>query len=90
MKVHYLLMVLLKVRQFLGEAFKLGLQIRPVHGQVIKNSAQTIDICFNALAEEELIFKSERRRNRDDYGERAQENDSILAIYQDTKRKGQH
>lgn len=51
-------MILLKVCQFLCEALNLCLQVRPVHGQVIQDSAQAIDVSFHTLAKEEFILKS--------------------------------
>lgn len=57
-KKNNLFMVLLEISQFFIQAFNLHLQICPGHGQLIQDSAQTIDVSLHTLPKSHFILIS--------------------------------
>lgn len=54
-------MILLEISQFFIQAFNLHLQVCPGHGQLIQDSAQTIDVGLHTLPKSHFILVSMRK-----------------------------
>lgn len=56
----YLLVILLEIRQLLGQSLQLDLQVRPAQRQLIQDPAQTADVCVHALVKGLLVLKPQK------------------------------